>query len=301
MIQRVTSLERPVDLSGRTALVIGATAGIGASVAAQFAAMGATTLIVGRDPAKLQHSLNTLSAIAPGRVHAEQSDLADLASVDRAATALCAAYPRIDIVVANASVLYGGRRRGFTADGFEASFGINHLGNAAMLLGLERPIRTAQGRVVIVASEAHRRARGLPLDDLMGERGFQGNRAYNRSKLANILFARELARRWPEVTVHAAHPGGVLTDMFRGLVAANRFYRLMFGLIRSGLLTPDQAAAGIVRVAVDVGLDQPSGGYFELGSPAKSSATAMDAELGRRLYDATVAAIRGREWPTSIG
>lgn len=296
-MQYVTTLDHLVDLSGRTALVVGATAGIGASIAAQLASMNAMTVIVGRDAAKLKNSFDALSAIAPGHIHAQKADLADLKSIRIAANALSQAFPRIDLVIANASVQYSGKCRTFTVDGFESSFGINHLGNAALLLGLEGPIRAAGGRVVIVASEAHRRAKGLPMDDLMGDRSFDGVRAYNRSKLANILFARELAARWTNVTVFSAHPGGVLTDMLLRTVAGHLFFRVMFKLMRSQLLTADQAAAGIFRVAVDEVLEDSSGTYFELGRRAKSSALAMNDELGRQLYDATLRYLGQREPP----
>lgn len=296
--QQVTALAAPVDLSGRTALVIGATAGIGAAVARQLAEAGAIVILTGRDATKLDRMRSALEAIAPNRIRTVLADLADLASIRSATSKLCADHARLDIVIANASVMFSGGKRHFTTDGYEMTFGVNHIGNAAFLLGLEAPIRSARGRVVIVASESHRRAAGLPLDDLMGERGYSGLRAYARSKLANIIFARQLAAHWPEVTVHAAHPGGVMTDMMRGAARNNWLFGMIIRLLRNQLLTPQEAAKGIVRVALEPTLTVPNGGYFELGRPDRPSQTAQDARLGEALYAWTVDALRSRGFET---
>jgi retinol dehydrogenase-14 len=287
--QRVTTLSRPVHLMGKTALVVGATAGIGRATAEQLARAGATTILTGHDAVKLAAVATELAAFAPGRIRTECVDLADLASIRSAATALCAAYTQLDIVIANASVMAPGKHRTFTHDGFEMTFGVNHLGNAALLLGLERPIRSAKaGRVVIVASEAHRRAGDLPLDDLMGDRSFGGTRAYARSKLANILFARQLAERWTGTTIYAAHPGVVLTDMMRTATGQNMLFRLIFRLMQSKLLSPSQAAAGLVRIAIDPDLEARSRSYFELGRPDTPGRLTNDLKLARGLFERTL-------------
>ena len=298
--QSITSLSHPVDLSGKTALVIGATAGIGAAVARQLAEMGAITIIVGRDPAKLETMRRELDAIAPGRVHAQQADLADLASVEHAARAL-RVHPRLDIVVANASIRTAGTTRAFTKDGFESTFGVNHLGNAAFLLALEEPIRAAPaGRVVIMASEAHRRAKELPMNDLMGEQQFDGALAYNRSKLANILFGRQLAERWPGTTIYAAHPGAVLTNMMTGTSGGSLVSRLIILLIRPLLLAPEEAAKGIVRLAADPDLTEPSGAYFEFGRPDRPAGLTDDRGLGQQLFEKTIALLNKAGFRASI-
>ncbi|GLR68072.1 oxidoreductase [Acidocella aquatica] len=288
VLQRVTNLVRPANLTGLTSLVVGATAGIGAHIAQQLAASGARTIITGRDPASITRSLVDIRAVATGPVDGLLADIADLASVRRAAAEIRATHQRIDIVVANAGVMVAGTSRSFTKDGFETHFGVDHLGNAALLLALERPIRNAGGRVVIVASEAHRRAKGLPMDDLMGAREYNGIRAYRRSKLANILFARGLAERWPDATVYSVHPGGVLTNMLRRRMIESRLYHVLLTLIRSKLLTPEEAAAGIVRVAVDPALAAPSGSYFELGRLARPGSLARDDQLCRQLFNVTL-------------
>jgi NAD(P)-dependent dehydrogenase (short-subunit alcohol dehydrogenase family) len=269
-LQQVTGLAAPVDLSGKTALVIGGASGIGAAVVRQLAELGANTIIVGRDPDKLHAMRRELDGVAKGRVHTQVADLAALASVRPASAALCRDFERLDIVIANASVL-NPKTRSLTKDGFESTFGVNHLGNAEFLLGLEKPIRAAGGRVVVVASEAHRRAHGFPLDDLIGGQPYNGAIAYARSKLANILFAKELARRWNDVRIYAAHPGGVKTNMMRtaaresGLLA-----RVLVALFDSGLLTPEESARGIVRIAVDPAEDGPA-------APISKSAASIPA------------------------
>ena len=217
------------------------------------------------------------------------ADLADLKSVRAAAAALAQKYGQIDIVIANAGVL-AGKERATTKDGFEHAFGINHLGTAAFVLGLEKPIRAASApRVVIVASEAHRRAEGLPLDDLNGERDYDMQRAYGRSKLCNILFAKELALRWPETRVYAAHPGAVRTAMMeQGLKQSG----MTMEEVAQYLISPEDSARGVVRIAVDPTETALSGAYFEKGALNEEGALAKDAALATALWNATQALLQ---------
>jgi NAD(P)-dependent dehydrogenase (short-subunit alcohol dehydrogenase family) len=289
MLQRVTGPKASPDLRGKTALIVGATSGIGEEIARAIAAAGAALVITGRDPQKLDRVARSLSSLTAQRVRTICFDLADLKSVAAAAQALRAELKAIHLLIANAGLLYMGNERRFTRDGFELTIGVNHLGNAAFILGMQDLIRAgAPSRVVVVASEAHRRAGADPFSDMMGERRFSGLHAYSRSKLANILFSRELARRMePEgVTVYAAHPGVVDTPILDAFVRT-RFARATMPLVRRFFLTPQQAAQGILRVAADPTQDAASGSYFELGRINRGSEQSNDVELARRLWDTT--------------
>ena len=188
LLQRVTGPAQPPDLKGKTALLVGATSGVGEALAHQLVESRATLVIAGRDQVKLDALVNTLRSRATAPVLTILADLADLNSIVRACQEVHGLVTDLDLLIASAGVLYMGTQRQLTRQGLELTMGVNHLGNAAVALATEDLLRAAtRARVVIVASEAHRRAKGLPLDDLMGEHGFSGIRAYNRSKLANIL------------------------------------------------------------------------------------------------------------------
>jgi NAD(P)-dependent dehydrogenase (short-subunit alcohol dehydrogenase family) len=290
MLQRVTGPAVPLNLTGKTALLIGATSGIGESMAHQLTAAGATLIIAGRDPDKLKRLADTLrSKKTSALVHAVRVDLADLASVAAAAAEIHERTTAIHVLIANAGVLYMGNERQLTRDGFEMTVGVNHIGNAALILALEDLVRAAApSRIVVVASEAHRRVGDTPLDDLMGEHDFSGLRAYSRSKLANILFARQLASRLHSagVTVYSAHPGVVDTPIVNAF-AKTAFQRAGLRLVRLLFLKPEQAAQGILRVAADPTLKEPSGTYFELGRSNHGSNLSHDPALAQQLWQLT--------------
>lgn len=216
MTARWTPADLP-DLSGRSALVTGANSGLGLHTALGLAAKGARVLLACRDAARGQAALERVRAAGPG-VAAElvALDLADLASVRRAADEVAGRLDRLDVLVDNAGVMAVPRR--LTADGFELQLGTNHLGHFA-LTGLLLPLLLAAPapRVVVVSSGAHRTGR-IRFDDLMGERSYGRWTAYGQSKLANLLFARELSRRaaGTPLLVASAHPGYAATHLQSG-------------------------------------------------------------------------------------
>ena len=217
-------------------------------------------------------------------------DLAALASVRAASSTVLASWDRLDLLVCVAGHLSRGARTE-TADGFEMTFGVNHLGHAVLARLLADRLRaSAPSRIVFVASEAHRRANGgLDFDDLMMAEGkFRPTLAYNRSKLANILYTRELARRLDGsgVDVNAAHPGAVDTPMVRTLFD-HPVLRSCYPLIRRALISPDDAAAGLLRVALDPSLTSTSGRYYERGRLTEPGTSARDDDAARRLWSAT--------------
>ncbi len=263
-------------LAGRTAIVTGATSGIGAITARALAHAGARVVLAVRDPARGAAVAREL----PGETDVARLDLADLSSVAAFADAWTG---DVDLLVNNAGIMYAPEGR--TADGFEPHMGTNHLGHFALT---QRLMRHLTGRVITVSSELHRRAR-LRLDDPNWERRrYKAGQAYNDSKLANVLFTAELKRRLRESSSPAdavtVHPGLARTDLASGARVQGLVPRL-FGqdaarAARSTLL------AATPRVA--------SGAYFGpagllnlRGEPASydPSATAQDVELARELWE----------------
>jgi NAD(P)-dependent dehydrogenase (short-subunit alcohol dehydrogenase family) len=214
------------DLSGRTALVTGANAGLGLEIARELAAHGARVLMACRNEAKATAAADEIRATHPrGTVEVRPLDLASLASVDALAAQVCRDEPTLDYLINNAGLMAVDHAT--TEDGFEMQFGVNHLGHFALTAGLMPVLwRTPGSRVVAMSSMGHRMGR-LHADDLMFERrGYQRWPAYFQSKLANLLFTAELQRRLgPDAPVQAlaAHPGGSSTDLgFEGSSFVNR-------------------------------------------------------------------------------
>jgi NAD(P)-dependent dehydrogenase (short-subunit alcohol dehydrogenase family) len=290
-LQRVQAPAVVPDMRGRVALVTGASDGVGRSVAAKLAASGALTLIAARNRAKGERVRDEIVQTTGNKgVHVVDLDLADLASVRQAAATVLDRWGRLDLLLCVAG--YAGRgARSETADGFETTFGVNHLGHALLARLLTDRLRaSAPSRIVLVASEAHRRAKGgLNFDDLMMAQGkFRPLLAYNRSKLANILYARELARRLvgSGVDVSAAHPGAVDTPMVQSMFD-RPVLRHLYPLFRQGLFSPDEAATGLLRVALDSTLTGRSGLYYERGQLAEPGAVGLDDDSARRLWSVT--------------
>jgi NAD(P)-dependent dehydrogenase (short-subunit alcohol dehydrogenase family) len=291
-VQPVTALARAPDLEGKVVVVTGGTDGVGRALVEQLAKLHATVVFTARNPEKgARVRGEVVRSTGNEDVEVVTLDLADLASVRDGAETIRARHPRLDLLIANAAH-QAGKARTVTADGFETTFGVNHVGHALLISLLEEPLRAgAPSRVLVVASEAHRRARGgLDFDDLMMSTGrFRPKLAYSRSKLANILYARELAFRLDGsgVDVNAAHPGGVDTPMMRSNFERPAMRRL-YPLLRDHLfISADDAGAGLLRVALDPALAGTSGAYFELGCPARPTDAALDDRAAQRLWSAT--------------
>jgi len=220
--QRWTPRQMP-DLTGTTAVVTGANAGIGLHTSIELARHGAHVVMGCRDPHRGDEALGQVRVQVPGAsVELTRLDLADLASVRETAAALLAAHPRIGLLVNNAGVMALPKRQ-VSADGFEMQLATNHLGHFA-LTGLLLPaLLPGPSRVVSVSSNAHRMGR-IDLDDLQSERGYSPWGAYGQSKRANVLFTMELQRRADRagaaLTSVAAHPGYAATNLVRSRAAA---------------------------------------------------------------------------------
>ena len=206
------------DLSGRTAVVTGANAGLGLQTARVLAAHGAEVVLACRDLGKAKRAADLVRAESQrARVATVRLDLASLASVREAADEIRSAWPRLALLINNAGVMELPYER--TEDGFELTFATNHLGHFALAgLVLDRLLETPGSRIVTMSSQGH--ADGvMNFDDLQSERGYQPARAYYQSKLANLLFTYELDRRLAaagaQTIALASHPGVVYTSLFR--------------------------------------------------------------------------------------
>ena len=261
-------------MTGKTVLVTGATGGIGLETARALAKMGVQVTLGARDAARGQAVADEIVR-GGGRAELLEIDLASFASVRRAAERFSAAHSRLDVLVNNAGIAE--RERRLTADGHELAWQTNFLSHFLLTRLLLPALKAApKPRVVNVSSEAHRSGR-MDWDDLEIERGrYSGYKAYANTKLAQILFTRELARREAGITVNAVHPGAIATGIWR---AAPKFARWILGLV---LPPPGKGARPVVRLASSPDVDGVSGQYFDkLREAVPAPAATSDADAAR--------------------
>ena len=282
--------------------------GLGFETAAAFAQAGASVILAGRSPDKGEAALRAIRARTPAaNVRFELLDLASLGSIDACARRLIDAGTPLDVLVNNAGVMTPPRRQ-TTSDGFELQFGTNYLGHYALTAHLMPLLRRAPApRVTSVASVAHLRAR-IDFDDLQGERKYGGWRQYGESKLAMILFARELQRRsdlggWG-VLSNAAHPGFAQTDLIANGAGA---IPAMLSRIFTGPVSHSAGAGAQPQIYAATSPDALPGGYYgpsgpmELRGPtgiAHVAKAGRDPETARRLWDVS-AELTAVSWPTT--
>jgi len=276
------------DMEGKTVVVTGANSGIGLETAAELAAMGARVLVTARNADKGRTAVAAVTARAGGTGSAQLVvfDLADLSSVRRGADEILEQAPRLDVLVNNAGVVRSVRAE--TVDGNEATFATNHLGPFLLTnLLLGRLEASAPSRVVTVASTAHASARhGIAFDDLQSERHYRAMRVYGQSKLANILFTLELARRLEGtgVTANSLHPGTVRTG-YGADGDARGFLSFGIKLASPFFLSPAKGARTSVYLASSPEVDGVSGEYFVKCRPRSPRRWAQDPEAARRLWE----------------
>lgn len=270
-------------MRGKTCIITGATSGIGLETAARLGALGARLVLVGRNREKGEAALARLRADVPGvAVEMHYADLSRPDEIRGLADALLARAARIDVLLNNAGAIFV--RREIAADGLEQTFALNHMAYFRLTALLrDRLIASAPARIVNVSSEAHRGAR-LDFDDLQSARHYSGWRAYGRSKLANILFTRELARRLERtgVTANCLHPGFVATAF-----GDNNRGPLRFGLAVGKLLVAISVQRGAqtpVYLASSPELDGKSGKYFSNCRERQPDARARDDRTAARLW-----------------
>jgi len=274
-------------MDGRTVLITGGNTGLGKETAVALAAMGAHVVITSRNAEKGAAALAEIRARS-GRDDVEvlALDLARLDAVREAAAGFAERFDRLDVLVNNAGLMLGSRHE--TVDGYEMTFQVNHLGPFLLTTLLhDRLAAGDRARVVNLASMAHTSARrGLDFDDLQSTRRYRSFTVYARSKLADILFTRELARRWDAdgITANAVHPGFVYSRFARdgdmsGLVNA------VYPLLKPFAMTPEKGARTQVYVASAPELDGVTGGYWARSAPATPSKAAQDDAAAARLWE----------------
>lgn len=283
-------------MAGRTVLVTGGAGGIGRATALGLATMGAHLAITGRDRGRTEGAAREIRAAGGGRVDVFVADLSAQSEVRRLADEVLQSLSRIDVLVNNVGGYW--HTRHVTADGLERTFAVNHL--AAFLLTnllLDRLKQSAPARVVTVSSNVQAVGR-IDFDDLQGERSYSGARAYNQSKLANVLFSYELARRLPvtSVTANALHPGVVRTAF--GAEDPGGIQRLFTPFMRPFMKAPAQGAATSVHLASAPDLEQVTGRYFASSKPRKSAKRSYDQVAAARLWQVS-ADLAGRTAPAA--
>jgi NAD(P)-dependent dehydrogenase (short-subunit alcohol dehydrogenase family) len=269
-------------MAGKTVLVTGGTAGIGRATALGLAAMGARVAITGRDRGHSEAAAQELRAAGGGQVDVFVADLSAQSEVRRLADEVLHSLSRIDVLVNNVGG-YWNTRHG-TADGLERTFALNHLAPFLLTqLLLDRLTQSAAARVVTVSSNAQAQGR-IDFDDLQGMRFYSGARAYSQSKLANVLFSYELARRLhgTSVTSNALHPGVVSTSF--GAEDPATVQRVFIPFLRLFMKTPAQGAATSIHLASAPVLELVTGRYFADSKPRKSSKLSYDLTTAARLW-----------------
>ena len=269
-------------MAGKAVLVTGGTGGIGLATAAGLAGLGARVGLVGRDESRARVAAERVRATG-GDVAVFTADVSSQREVRRLAEEVLAAFPRLEVLVNNVGGYWATRH--VTDDGLERTFAINHL--APFLLTNLLLDRLKEGgapaRVVTVSSGAQAMGR-LDFDDLQGERDYNGQRAYNQSKLANVMFTYELAQRLEGsgVTANVLHPGVVRTSF--GLEDSGRWMRLMHPLVRPFMKSPEQGARTSIHLASSPAVDGVSGQYFANSRPKQSSRASYDVAAAQRLW-----------------
>ena len=279
----------------KVAVVTGASAGIGKAAAAQLLRQGWCVIGTGRDPARCAAAEAELSAIAPDRFTMLRADMANLSEVARLAAEIAALTPRVDALLNNAGGVSATRR--ITPEGHEETFAANHLAPFLLTQKLMPQLTAAASadhpaRVIAVSSTGHEHCPAIRWDDLTYENDFVGGAAYCHAKLANILFARELARRAaPEhVISHAMHPGVVDSNFASHCEPAMQAY---MDSIKHRSLTPEQAAETLVWLA---SADEPgrvTGRYWHQCAEVMPAAAALDDAAAARLWAASEALVAG--------
>jgi NAD(P)-dependent dehydrogenase (short-subunit alcohol dehydrogenase family) len=276
-----------MSMQGKVVVVTGSNVGIGLETAVGVAALGATTVLACRNRAKADAAAREVTQRTwNDDVHVVSLDLADLASVRKAAEEVLSRWDRVDVLVNNAGGTWSQRQ--LTVQGLEYTFGVNHLGPFYLTnLLLERLRAGAPSRVINVTSVGHHAARhGMRFEDLQSEKGYEAMEAYCRSKLANILFTRELAERLAGtgVTANAVHPGPVRSGF--GMDGdLTGFIGFGMRLVRPFEISPRRGAKTSLHLATSPDVTTRTGMYWVRSKPGHMSRNARNDEAAQRLWD----------------
>ena len=282
-------------MGGKTVVITGGTSGIGEVAAETLAKMGARIVLIARDKLRGAAMLARLRSQAPNLAHAIYfADLTRLSEMKRAAAQVATTEPPIDVLINNAGALFATRR--LTEDGLEATFALNHMAYFVLTEKLhERLLAAGAARVINTASASHRGAT-LDFDDLQSAKSFGAIKVYGRSKLCNILFTRELARRLrgTGVTANCLHPGFVATrfgDQSGGLISHFTWFAKFFAI------SPVKGAETIIYLASSPEVAEITGQYFYKCLPTISSPSAQDDQSAALLWQRS-AALSGNQRPS---
>src|SRR5271166_6506118 len=271
-------MSRPPMSPPRLVVLTGATRGIGQAAAIEFARRGAELALVGRDAGRVEAvARQARAAGGDAPVHEHVADLTLMAEVRALAGALSERHQHIDVLANNAGALFATRRE--TSEGFERTFALNHL--APFLLTNLLRERLRGGRVVTTASDAHKSGR-LDLDDLQSEKSYSAMRVYSTSKLCNILFTRELAKRAPELHANCFHPGVVRTGFGKN---ENGLWKLLTTLGAPFFRPPQRGAKSLVWLAVSTEAKALTGDYVVDEKVRAPSAQAQNDALAEGLWE----------------
>ncbi len=271
------------SMTGKTVLITGGTGGIGRATAIRLASMGARVGIVGRDLGRAQRAAAEIcSESGNAVVDAFGADMSSQAEVRRLARDVLAGYPRLDVLINNVGGFWSHRH--VTADGLERTFALNHLAPFLLTsLLLDRLIASAPARIVTVSSSAQSMGT-IAFDDLMGELKYSGQQAYNQSKLANVMFTYELARRLAGtgVTATALHPG--MTNTSFSAEDPSRLFAPLVMVMRPFMKKPERAADTPVYLASSPAADGLTGEFFANRESKKSNKSSYDVKTTARLW-----------------
>ena len=271
------------DLTGKIALVTGATAGIGLITAEALARMGATVVIVSRSEEKCRNVVAQIQANTGNtRVEYIAGDLSAMAQVRAVAAEFLRRYDRLHILVNNAGAFINDRQ--VSADGYEMTFALNHLNYFYLTQLLQDTlIASAPARIVNVSSDAHRGGK-INFDDLMSEKSYSGFGVYSMTKLANVLFTNELAQRLEGsgVTANSLHPGFVATNFGKNNGGIVGFF---MPVVQMFAINPEKGAETSIHLAASPDVEGVTGKYFTKKMPVQPAKAALDVAVQRRLWE----------------
>ncbi|HJP51337.1 MAG TPA: SDR family oxidoreductase [Pseudomonadales bacterium] len=270
--------QKQESMQGKHVLMTGGNSGIGKIAAIRLAKLGAKVILACRAGEKTEEALSEINQVAVDRAVNLKVDLGSLGSVRALADSYLSQFSRLDILINNAGILPSKQR--ITEDGFEMQFGVNHLSHFLLTLQLLDLLKVSQpSRIITVSSMLHKKG-SIDFGNFRGEKKYDMQKAYGQSKLANVLFAFELALRLKGsgVTSNVLHPGGVRTDIMRDLPW---LVRKMANLI---FITPEEGAKTTIMLASDPLLTGVSGEYYDQTKPAQYSDLVQDEALRKRLW-----------------
>src|SRR5579872_4137942 len=270
-------------MKGKTIVATGATSGIGEVAVLALAGLGARIVFIARDEARAQATLRKLEAKAPGSRHRMHlADLSSMSETRKVGAAIAMSESRIDVLINNAGAMFSDRR--VTPEGLELTFALNHMAYFVLTEALrEKLIDSAPARIVSTSSSAHQGA-SLDFSDLQSAKSYNGFRVYGRSKLANILFTRELARRLAGmgVTANCLHPGFVATRFGH---SAGGWTARIVPFLQAFALSPEKGADTIIYLAFSPEVARTTDAYFIKRKITQPSRAAQDDAAAKRLWE----------------